>query len=294
MRTFIVITSIAFLFAGQVEAQSLGEQQKMYNDKANAEAELFHQKEELEQLRQETEKQKQELSHQKEDQDQSIREIKRQNDMMLRQRKEEFSRQIKQWEREKTDKELSKAYMEQQEKQSLKAGNEKAADESELVLNNDYYARNTQTLLEKGFTVSEARKLNELHKSFVYRIEKSATKGDAQAQFMLGMIYHFGFPTPRPADSLKKLKEISQRGAANLSWEQQKEGIIEATELGLEQANDAMYVALSDPELPIAVQNDDKAFQWFQKAAAQKHKGALMVMEMANRQNDSQSEKTTK
>jgi len=67
-----------------------------------------------------------------------------------------------------------------------------------MVLSNDYYARNMQSLLEKGFSVSEARKLNDMHRNFIYRIGKSAAKGDAEAQFMLGMIYRFGFPNAYP------------------------------------------------------------------------------------------------
>jgi hypothetical protein len=93
---------------------------------------------------------------------------------------------------------------------------------------------------------------------------------------------------------LKKLKEISQRGATNLSWERQKESIIEATEVGLEQGNDAGYVALSDPALPIVMRDDEKAFEWFQKAAAQKHEGALAVMEAVSHREDSQSAEATR
>ena len=280
MRKAIGIFLISFLFCGQANADSWAVQQQQTNEITNQRDELLRQQEELGRLKRENKDYEQELLRQNTQQDKAINTLKQQNDEILRQRQSDsWSQQIEQLERERESKKLQEEHGQQEESQRLKADNAKAADESDIVLSNDYYAQNIQTLLGKGYTASEARKLNDLHKSFVYRIAKSAAKDDAQAQFMLGMIYFYGKPYLYSPERIAEMKKRTQRGAVDLSWENQKQTIIEAVDTSLEQGSDLAYVALAEPKLPILPQDIDKAMALLGKAAKQGHKGAL---EMTN------------
>lgn len=78
MKTSIlIITAFSFVIAAPVQAQTWGEQQQMYNQRANLEAELFIQREEMEQQQEENRKAIEEQREAIQDQQEAIEEQRR-------------------------------------------------------------------------------------------------------------------------------------------------------------------------------------------------------------------------
>jgi hypothetical protein len=185
----IAFTFLLFIMAmtsviAQAEAQSWSEQQKMYNEKANAEAELFHQREELERLRQDA-KQREGAEHER-----AIRELQQRNKHLQHQRERNgLSPEIGQ-----TEPDREWAYDENSEYQRLKDANDKEALASIVRINEKYYSDLIKKLVlgenapQIKFTLKQAQAIAEAHKDNIYRTARMAQAGDAEAQYNLALL----------------------------------------------------------------------------------------------------------
>lgn len=156
-----------------------------------------------------------------------------------------------------------------------------AAKDSELVLNDGFYVRNSKKLLERGLSPQEADTMNGLHKEFIYRTEKKALKGDPRAQYQMSLLYFAGHPNIRSLDeeAHKRTNDIINNKPADMSLRDHRKALVEAVRSTLSEGNDSVYEALTDsyvsknakkPEIDekrIIKRNHGKALEWIELAA---------------------------
>lgn len=156
-----------------------------------------------------------------------------------------------------------------------------AAIDSELALNDGFYARNSKKLLERGLSPQEADTVNGLHKEFIYRTEKKALKGDPRAQYQMSLLYFAGHPNVRSLDAQahKRTNDIINNKPADMSLRDHRKALVEAIRSTLSEGNDTVYETLTESyvsknaekseidEKRIIKSNHSKALEWVELAA---------------------------
>lgn len=252
MKRLIYIMVVLIPVSMSAQAQTWGERQKIYSEKANLETELFHQREEIERMK---------LENERAIKDQR-REIEQQRYQLDRLEKipplKHTYPDVEILEPHRMDNEkLLEKLSRQQKTAEIKALVERKSKDSLIVFDEKYYLEAANNMAEKGISAENISRLLYGLKAMWLRIEDDALKGNAIDQRKLAIAYFEG-------------KDIKSNYGQAIKW------LTSAAENG--DAGAQAYFGYLYSNGTIIPKNEKLSADWYMKAAQQEYPEAQFMM----------------